>query len=140
MDKLPLNLGLFRGSASLPVKGVSFGLNIELYNQLQRNEVDPFVVLMDILNRIKEKRQPILILDEIQRLQDIYMNGELKKKHLLTEFFNFLVRLTKETHLAHVVAMTSETLFLEKIYNHSKLSMTSDFYLIDHFDKGCIRW
>jgi hypothetical protein len=28
--------------------------------------------------------------------------------------------------------MTSETLFLEKIYNHSKLAETSDFYLIDH--------
>ena len=57
-----------------------------------------------------------------------------KKKHLLTEFFNFLVRLSKETHLAHVVVMTSETLFLEKIYNHSKLAETSDFYKIDHLD------
>lgn len=139
MDKLPLTLGLFKGSASLPVKGVSFGLNIELYNQLQRNEVDPFVVLMDILKRIKEKRQPILILDEVQTLQDIYMNGEIKKRHLLTEFFNFLVSLTKETHIAHVVVMTSETLFLEKIYNHSKLAKTSDFYKIDHFAKETVR-
>jgi AAA+ ATPase superfamily predicted ATPase len=47
--------------------------------------------------------------------------------------------LTKETHLAHVVVMTSETLFLEKIYNHSKLAKTSDFYLIDHFDKEIVR-
>ena len=139
VEKLPLNLGLFRGSASLPVKGVSFGLNIELYNQLRKNEVDPFVVLMDILRNIKEKRQPILILDEVQTLQDIYMNREIKKRHLLTEFFNFLVRLTKETHLAHVVVMTSETLFLEKLYNHSKLAKTSDFYKIDHFDKETVR-
>jgi AAA+ ATPase superfamily predicted ATPase len=139
VEKLPLNLGLFRGSASLPMKGVSFGLNIELYNQLRKNEVDPFVVLMDILRNIKAKRQPILILDEVQTLQDIYMNGEIKKRHLLTEFFNFLVRLTKETHLAHVVVMTSETLFLEKLYNHSKLAKTSDFYKIDHFDKETVR-
>jgi AAA+ ATPase superfamily predicted ATPase len=89
---------------------------------------------MDILRKIKEKRQPILILDEVQTLQDIYMNGEIKKKHLLTEFFNFLVRLTKETHLAHVVVMTSETLFVEKLYNHSRLAETSDFYLIGHLD------
>jgi AAA+ ATPase superfamily predicted ATPase len=94
---------------------------------------------MDILRKIKETRQPILILDEIQTLQDIYMNGELKKRHLLTEFMNFLVSLTKETHLAHVVAMTSETLFLEKIYNHSRLAKTSDFYKIDHFDKETVR-
>jgi AAA+ ATPase superfamily predicted ATPase len=75
-----------------------------------------------------------LILDEVQILEGIYMNGEVKRRHLLTEFFNFLVRLTKETHLAHVVVMTSETLFLEKIYNHSKLAETSDFYLIGHLD------
>ena len=134
MERLPLSLGLFKGSASLPVKGVSFGLNIELYNQLQKNEVDPFVVLLDILRNIKEKRTPILILDEVQTLQDIYMNGEIKKRHLLTEFLNFLVSLTKETHLAHVVVMTSETLFVEKLYNHSRLAETSDFYLIGHLE------
>jgi len=139
VEKLPLRLDLFKGSASLPVKGVSFGLNIELYNQLQKNEIDPFVVLMDILKNIKEKRQPILILDEVQTLQDIYMNGEIKKKHLLTEFLNFLVSLTKETHLAHVVIMTSETLFLEKIYNHSKLAETSDFYKIGHLNYEQVR-
>ena len=94
-DLLPLRLGLFKGTASLPVKGINFGINIELYNQLQNNEIDPFVLLMDILSNIKTKRQPILILDEIQTLKDIYMNGELKKKHLLTEFFNFLSRLQK---------------------------------------------
>ena len=94
---------------------------------------------MDILKNIKEKRQPILILDEVQTLQDIYMNGEIKKKHLLTEFLNFLVSLTKETHLAHVVIMTSETLFLEKIYNHSKLAETSDFYKIGHLNYEQVR-
>jgi hypothetical protein len=35
--------------------------------------------------------------------------------------------------------MTSETLFLEKIYNHSKLAKTSDFYLIEHFDQKTVR-
>ena len=131
-ELLPLRLGLFKGTASLPVKGINFGINIELYNQLQNNEIDPFVLLMDILSNIKTKRQPILILDEIQTLKDLYMNGEIQKKHLLTEFFNFLVRLTKETHIAHVIVMTSETLFMEDIYNHSKLAETSNFLLIDH--------
>ena len=138
-ELLPLRLGLFKGTASLPVKGINFGINIELYNQLQNNEIDPFVLLMDILSNIKTKRQPILILDEIQTLKDLYMNGEIQKKHLLTEFFNFLVRLTKETHIAHVIVMTSETLFMEDIYNHSKLSKTSDFFLIDHLDQKAIQ-
>jgi AAA+ ATPase superfamily predicted ATPase len=139
VESLPLRLGLFKGTASLPVKGINFGINIELYNKLQNNEIDPFVLLMDILRNIKAKRQPILILDEIQTLKDIYMNGDIRKKYLLTEFFNFLVSLTKETHLAHVIVMTSETLFLEEIYNHSKLSKTSDFYLINHLDQKTVQ-
>ena len=35
--------------------------------------------------------------------------------------------------------MTSETLFLEKIYNHSKLAKTSGFYSIEHFDQKTVR-
>ena len=141
VESLPLRLGLFKGTASLPVKGINFGINIELYNKLQNNEIDPFVLLMDILRNIKAKRQPILILDEIQTLKDIYMNGDIRKKYLLTEFFNFLVSLTKETHLAHVIVMTSETLFMEEIYNHSKLAETSNFFLIDHLSTDqALKW
>lgn len=132
VERLPFEVGVFRGNASLPLKGASFGLNIELYNQLKRYEADPFIVLKEILERIRKRRLPILILDEVQILQGIYMNGEVRERELLSEFFNFLVRLTKETHLAHVVVMTSETLFLEKIYNHSKLAETSDFYKVGH--------
>ena len=132
LEYLPISIGRFGGNVSLPIKGIQFGLNIELYDRLVEKKIDPFNLLLEILKKIKRKQMPILILDEIQTLQDIYMNGELKKKHLLTEFLNFLVSLTKETHLAHVVVMTSETLFLEKIYNHSKLAKTSDFYKIDH--------
>ena len=123
----------------MPIKGIQFGLNIELYDRLVEKKIDPFNLLLEILKKIRKKQMPILILDEVQILEGIYMNGEVKRRHLLTEFFNFLVRLTKETHLAHVVVMTSETLFLEKIYNHSKLAKTSDFYLIDHFDKETVR-
>ena len=134
LEYLPIKIGRLSGNASLPPKGFQFGLNIELYNRLTTRQIDPFNLLLQILEKIRKKRMPILILDEVQTLEDIYMNGESKKKHLLTEFFNFLVRLSKETHLAHVVVMTSETLFLEKIYNHSKLAETSDFYKIDHLD------
>ena len=132
LEYLPIRIGRFGGNVSLPIKGIQFGLNIELYDRLVEKKIDPFNLLLEILKKIRKKQMPILILDEVQILEGIYMNGEVKRRHLLTEFFNFLVRLTKETHLAHVVVMTSETLFLEKIYNHSKLAETSDFYLIDH--------
>ena len=139
LEYLPISIGRFGGNVSLPIKGIQFGLNIELYDRLVEKKIDPFNLLLEILKKIRKKQMPILILDEVQILEGIYMNGEVKRRHLLTEFFNFLVRLTKETHLAHVVVMTSETLFLEKIYNHSKLAKTSDFYLIDHFDKETVR-
>ena len=53
---------------------------------------------------------------------------------MLTEFFKFLIRLTKETHLAHVFIVTSSSIFIDEIYNNSKLAKTSEFFLIDHFD------
>jgi hypothetical protein len=37
--------------------------------------------------------------------------------------------------------MTSETLFMEEIYNHSKLAETSNFFLIDHLSTDqALKW
>ena len=38
--------------------------------------------------------------------------------------------------LSHVVILTSNTIFLNRIYNDSKLKETSDFKLIEHSEKG----
>ncbi len=76
------------------------------------------------------------MLDEIQVLEDIYINGE---KELLLEFLNFCVSLTKETHLSHVVILTSNTIFLNRIYNDSKLKVAGDFKLIEHLDENTAR-
>ncbi len=48
-----------------------------------------------------------LVIDEIQSLEDVYGNGE---KELLKEFLNFCVALTKETHLSHVIMLSSNTI------------------------------
>jgi AAA+ ATPase superfamily predicted ATPase len=77
----------------------------------------------------KTQKINIFIIDEIQVLEDIYINGE---KELLKEFLNFCVALTKETHLSHVVILTSNTIFLNRLYNDAKLKVTSIFKLIDH--------
>ncbi|WOE70987.1 hypothetical protein RZR97_05280 [Hydrogenimonas thermophila] len=34
----------------------------------------------------------------------------------INEFRNFCVRLTKETHLAHVVILSSNTIFIDRLY------------------------
>ena len=89
-----------------------------------------------LIEELKKTKNNIFIIDEIQTLEDIYINGE---RLLLNEFLNFCVRLTKETHLSHVVILTSNTLFLEKIYNNSKLKKTSDFKLIDHLEYEVVK-
>ena len=89
-----------------------------------------------LIEEFKKTKNNIFIIDEIQTLQDIYINGE---RLLLNEFLNFCVRLTKETHSSHVVILTSNTLFLDKIYNNSKLKVTSKFKLIDHLEYEVIK-
>jgi len=100
---------------------------IKKYKQKKRNLFD---ILEDEFKKSKKKN--VFIIDEIQTLEDIYINGN---KELLKEFLNFCVALTKETHLSHVVILTSNTIFLNRIYNDSKLKVTSIFKLIDHPDK-----
>jgi len=139
-DRFGVNFGRIKGEITLPYQGINIGLNWELFEKVQRNEVDPFDVFFETLRRIKSKgRQPVLIIDEVQELSEIYMNGELSKRHLLTEFFKFLMRLTKETHLAHILVLTSSSVFIDEIYNHSNLAKASEFYLFDHFNYDVVQ-
>ena len=106
-----------------------FKLEAKTLKAVKEKRKNLFVELIRQFERIKEKK--LLIIDEIQVLEDIYINGE---KELLKEFLNFCVSLTKETHLSHVVILTSNTIFLNRLYNDAKLKATSDFVLIDHPD------
>ena len=106
-----------------------FKLNSEVFEKVKEKEIDLFDALIDEFKKSNKKN--ILIIDEIQVLEDIYINGD---KELLKEFLNFCVALTKEMHLSHVVILTSNTIFLNRLYNDAKLKATSDFVLIDHPD------
>jgi len=104
-----------------------FKLEAKTIKKIKENRKNIFNYLMEEFN--KEKRKNIFIIDEIQSLQNIYINGD---KKLLSEFLNFCVALTKETHLSHVLILTSNTIFLNEIYNNAKMKVTSDFELINH--------
>jgi len=112
-----INLGVFR-------------LSPKLYSKAKEKEEDIFDLLISEFKKSNKKN--IFIIDEIQVLEDIYINGS---RELLKEFLNFCVALTKETHLSHIVILTSNTIFLNKIYNDSKLKETSIFKLINHPDE-----
>ncbi|WP_456471895.1 ATP-binding protein, partial [Methanocaldococcus sp.] len=80
----------------------------------------------------KSGKKPILIFDELQMIKDVVLNGQ---KYLLKELFQFLVSLTKEQHLCHVFCLSSDSLFIEYIYNTGELEERADYILVDDFDK-----
>ncbi len=65
-------------------------------------------------------------------IKDVVLNGQ---KYLLKELFQFLVSLTKEQHLCHVFCISSDSLFIEYIYNTGKLEGRALYVLVDDFDK-----
>ena len=88
-----------------------------------------FVYLESLLREVAKRKKPILILDELQKIGDVKIDG-----YLIYELFNFFVGLTKESHLAHVFVITSDSLFLEKVFNEAMLQGRCDYLLIDDFD------
>ncbi|MEO2118075.1 MAG: ATP-binding protein, partial [Methanocaldococcus sp.] len=85
---------------------------------------------------VEDGKKPVLIIDELQKLKNIYFNGG---KSLLNELFNLFVSLTKMEHLCHVICITSDTLFIDEIYRNSALKNASKYYLIDWLRKNSIR-
>ncbi|WOE69017.1 ATP-binding protein [Hydrogenimonas thermophila] len=111
-----------------------FKIESKLYEDIKAKNVDLFDVLFDELKQSGKRN--VLIFDEIQSLENIYVD---KERELLHEFLNFCVRLTKETHLSHVVLLSSNTIFINKIYNNAKLKVTSEFFKIDHLGFNVVK-
>ncbi len=109
-----------------------FRVGKKVYEELRGREIDPFRYMEAVLMRSGKRH--IVVFDELQKLKDVYLNGDSKQRPLVKELFNFFVRLTKVLHLAHVIVMTSDTFFIEEVYTDSTLKNTSRFYLVDFFD------
>ncbi|ETR65924.1 MAG: hypothetical protein OMM_13514 [Candidatus Magnetoglobus multicellularis str. Araruama] len=66
-----------------------FKLSKEVKQSLENKTLDPFVVMeKELLKIVKKGKQPVIIIDELQALEDIYINGQ---RDLLKELFNFLL-------------------------------------------------
>ena len=109
---------------------VAFKVELKTHQEIKEKKLDLFDTLFEQLKESPKKN--ILIFDEIQSLEDIYID---KERELLKEFLNFCASLTKESHISHVVLLSSNTIFINKLYNNSKLKETSYFYKICHFPK-----
>ena len=90
-----------------------------------------FSYIIKLFEEVKATgKQPVLILDELQKIGDVKVNGSL-----IYELFNFFIDLTKELHLAHVFVMTSDSLFIEQIYSEAMLEDRCRYLLVDDFDE-----
>ncbi len=110
-----------------------FSIKMDEESALSENA---FGIMISKLESAKKRGiNPVIIIDEIQVLKNIYINGE---RHLIDQLFNLFITITKTNHLAHVILATSDSYFIEEIYNSAKLSKTSEFFLLDHFDKETV--
>jgi len=91
-----------------------------------------FSYIIKLFEEVKASgKQPVLILDELQKIGDVKVNG-----FLIYELFNFFIDLTKEKHLAQVFVVTSDSLFIEQIYNEAMLQGRCRHLLVDDFDEA----
>ena len=110
-----------------------FNLTVDTLKGLEEKSLDPFAVMEKELQKTADQGiYPIIIIDELQALEGIYLNGQ---RELLKELFNFFVAMTKESHLCHVIIASSDGYFIERIYNDSKLKKTSKFLEVDYLSK-----
>lgn len=110
-----------------------FKLSVELLKGLESKDIDPFVIMKKELVKIESKGiRPVIIIDELQALENIYMNSQ---RELIKELINFFVAITKESHLCHVMLSSSDGYFVERIHTDSKLKKASCFLEVDYLNR-----
>ncbi|RZN34933.1 MAG: ATP-binding protein [Methanosarcinales archaeon] len=112
------------------VSGIPIPVNLfeQIFERKDKSK-DVFRYIERFFTEVSKKRIPVLIIDELQVIGDMKINGLLVYK-----LFNFFVRLTKELHLAHVLVVTSDSLFIEQVYSEAMLSGRCRYLLVDDFD------
>ena len=93
---------------------------------------DAFRYIVDVVRDIRSSgKMPVLIMDELQKIGDVKVD-----EYLIYELFNLFIRLTKELHSCHVFAVTSDSLFIEKVYAEAMLHGRCRYLLVDDFDRA----
>ena len=95
----------------------------------EKSYEDIFEFLEEYFTTIAKNKTPVLIIDELQVVGDLKIDGLLMYK-----LFNFFIRLTKELHLCHVFAVSSDSLFIENVYSEAMLDGRCRYLLVDDFD------
>jgi hypothetical protein len=118
-----------------------FKIDSTVEKKIQEKRADPFKVMeAELLELTQQGIKPVIIIDELQALDKIYLDND-KERQLISALFNFFVAMTKQAHLAHIIIASSDGYFLNTVYNDSKLKKCSTFYKVDYLmQKDVMEW
>jgi AAA+ ATPase superfamily predicted ATPase len=120
-----INVGFFKIDASVEKK-------------ILEKRADPFKVMeAEFLGITRKGIKPVLIIDELQALDKIYLNNG-RDRQLIIELFNFFVAMTKQSHLAHIIIASSDGYFINQVFIDSRLKKASKFYKVDYLNKDYV--
>jgi len=112
-----------------------FKIDAAVERKILEKRADPFKVMeAELVDLTRQGIKPVLIIDELQALDKIYLDND-KERQLITALFNFFVAMTKQAHLAHVIIASSDGYFLNTVFNDSRLKKSAEFYKVDYIDK-----
>ena len=113
------------------VSGIPIPINLfeQIFEKKDKSK-DMFKYIEQFFMEVSKTRTPILIIDELQVIGDLKIDGLL-----IYKLFNFFIRLTKELHLAHVFAISSDSLFIEDVHSEAMLEGRCRYLLVDDFDR-----
>jgi AAA+ ATPase superfamily predicted ATPase len=118
-----------------------FKIDAAVEKKILEKRADPFKVMeAELLDLNGKGIKPVLIIDELQALDKIYLDND-KVRQLIRALFNFFVAMTKESHLAHIIIASSDGYFIDQVYTDSRLKKTSTFYKVDYLAKeDVMKW
>ncbi len=115
------------------ISGISISENLfDMLFKETKNVEDIFAFLEDYFRVLSRKKKLVFVLDEMQTIKELINTSG---KSVIHELFNFMVRLTKETHLCHCLCATSDCLFIESVYSNARLEGRAKYLLIDDLGK-----
>ena len=119
-------------SSVTKVAGIPINKEFLDYVFKDKKPKNAFSYIIKLFEEVKNSgKQPVFILDEMQKIGDVKMNGSL-----IYELFNFFIDLTKELHLAHVFAISSDSLFIEEVHSEAMLEGRCRYLLVDDFEEA----
>jgi len=128
---------MLKGGADIVKQTTGIPIPVKLFDlvfQAGDTGEDVFHYLEEFFTMLiaEKKFRPVFVLDELQMLKDI---ANSKGNLLLDNLFNFFVHMTKETHVCHCFAISSDSVFIQQIYGNARLEGRSNFLLIDDLDR-----